>query len=263
MGTWAAMFVVYNEEEYIEYSISSVLDRMDHVIVLRGVTPWHGPALELDRTSERVTSLGSPKITLIEGSWDSEADQRNEALSIARDLGCDFGLIIDADEVYAENDLDVLIETAEADPGAEAWVVRWWTYWKSPLWRIVPPEPFQPVVAVRIGDGMRFEALRTTSARVLGEPGGTRPLLHHFSYAKPSERILDKLRSFEHAGEIPEDWWESKWLAWDADHMLTNLHPTVPECYRRARYFGPEELPSAMRAHPYVTQGINGLQVRV
>lgn len=262
MGKWAAMLVVYNEEEYIEYAISSVIDRMDHVLVLRGLKPWHGSELELDRTSDRVRALDASKVTLVEGVWRSEADQRNQALSLAEELGCEFGLVIDADEVYGPQDLDSMIEVVEANPHVDGWCTSWWTYWKSPLWRIVPPEPFRPIVVLRLDPSIRFDTQRQPTVRVVGDLSSPQPFLHHFSYAKPAHRITDKIRTFEHADEILEGWWEDKWLAWDTDHALVNLHPTVPQCYRRAQYFGPDGLPEIMRTHPYVTDGVNGLTVQ-
>lgn len=257
----AALYAVYNEEDYIAQSLASVYESVDRIVVCHTTgRPWHGPKQKPDGTRKLIKAFHDPagKIKYIPGAWPSEAAQRNQALAAARGE-CDWGLVIDGDEIYRPEHLAAFKRLAEESPQFGQWRVGMNTYWKSPLWRIDPPEPYCPVILTRIREGTTFVSLRETNEQPVGLiPRGT-GILYHFSYAKPSAKIEAKMRNFSHADEILPGWWENVWLAWNGDHDLENIHPTTPECYRRAVYDGPEPLPGVMAGHRYVAGGVNGL----
>jgi len=259
VAKWAAMYVVLNEEDYIDYSIRALPQSVDEVVVLRTMHPWNGPDVPLDATSQRVRGLNDPRVTLIEGAWGSEAEHRTAAMSVIRDLGCDYAVVVDGDEVW---ETDKLVEMQAAievsDPSLNVWRAPWWTYWKSPLWRVDPPEPSSPVVAVRMTDEVQFTDLRDPHVRAeTFSPAA--PVLHHFSYAKPNHQIWEKVHAFGHASEIRSNWWEDVWMGWEQNHELEDLNPVYPDNYKRAVYSGVRHLPERMRKHPFVVNGLNGL----
>ena len=77
---------------------------------------------------------------------------------------------------------------------------------------------------------------------------------HHFSYARPSERIRQKLQNTLHRDEIVPNWFEEVWLKWDTDHSLEDLHPTNPPEFKRAVRVDIASLPEVMRDHPFAAR---------
>lgn len=258
----AALYAVYNEEDYLYQSLASIYDSVERIIICHTTgRPWHGPKQKPDGTRRIIKGFPDPKAKLkyVPGAWPSEAAQRNQALAAVRG-DCDWGLVIDGDEVYRSEHLAAIRRLAETNPQFGQWRVGMNTYWKSPLWRIDPPEPYCPVILTRISAATTFVSLRETNEQPMGLIPREVGILYHFSYAKPSAKIKAKLANFSHADEILPGWWENVWQAWDENHEMEKLHPTVPECYRRAIYEGPEHLPEVMREHPFVVEGVNGLR---
>lgn len=257
----SAIYTIYNEEDYIAYSLSSIYSEVDEIVIcLTTGKPWYGDTRVPDRTEEIIRTFDDPqkKITLITGEWPNEPSQRNEALERIREKA-DFCLIMDGDELYKTEQLQIIKVALQHNPGVGQVRVGMNTYWKSPLYRIDPPEPYMPVVITRVGPNTNFVDLRATNE----EPMGTLPrevaIMYHFSYAKPSEKIKMKMENFSHADEIIPGWWDNIWLAWDHDRSLRELHPTHPWCYAGAVPEDPANLPAPMLTHPFVVDGVNGI----
>lgn len=258
----AALYSIYNEEDFIAQSMASIYEHVERIVICHTTgKPWFGSKQKPDDTRRIIKAFQDPegKVKYIPGAWPTEPAQRDQTLSAARAAGCDWGLIIDGDEVYASEQMRAIKAFAEEHPQYRQWNISWNTYWKSPLWRIDPPEPFCPTILTRIGPDTRFVQLRQTNEQPVGTIPRDVAFLYHFSYAKPSYKIRAKISNFSHADEILPDWWANVWEAWDSNHEMENIHPTTPQCYRRAIYEGPENLPEVMRDHPYVVDGVNGL----
>ena len=250
----AALYVIYNEEDYIQQSLGSVYEVVDEIVIcLTERRPWFGPSRRPDRTLDIIKSFNDidKKITLRTGDWSSEQKQRQAALEIVKNR-CTHGLIIDGDEVYKHSHVQNLKNIAAAHPEMGQLALGMNTYWKSPLWRIDPPEPYTPIVITKITGSTTFTDLRATNETPVRLVDRSIAILHHFSYAKPSNKIRKKIENFSHANEIVSGWFEKMWLAWDSDPSMENLHPTHPICYKRAVFEDKKNLPEVMWEHPLV-----------
>ncbi len=233
--TVAALCCLYDDLRWLEASIGSAYNECDRIYFVVSERPWSGPPRDLGATFAAIAALPDPdgKIQIIRGSWQSEADQRNAGLDAMIEAGFDYCFVLDGDEIYDPSDLRKMKRTVFSAPDINAWHMSWHTYWKSERFRIEPPEPFKPLVFVRLGT-TRFEFARdvasTTRALIDARVG----ICHHMSYARTNEEVRLKLSSFSHAHEIVDRWYEEVWLRWDEDPELTNLHPTHPHCYARA-----------------------------
>ena len=98
----------------------------------------------------------------------------------------------------------------------------------------------------------RFVGLRRSNERWKCAIPRSVVVCHHFSYARPAEKVLNKIKSFSHRDELVPNWFENVWLRWDEDHSLENLHPTHPVEYKRAIPVDLASLPEVMRDHPFV-----------
>lgn len=219
-----AVIPVLNEWRFLPAVVGQLAKVCDRVLVLRSDKSLSGAAAELSA----VPASFPDKADLICGQWDSEHAIRNAGMDALDD--CDYVLSVDTDEILPDDGLAAIKRGIAV--GSRAVVCRLYTYWKTIGYRIDPPEQLFAPVAVR--RDTRFKYLRQVNIR----PGEAvlvdRYAMHHLSYVRTDEEMLEKLRLFGHAKEIVPGWYDKIWKAWDQNRELENLHPTHPSAYRRA-----------------------------
>lgn len=245
----------YREEDYVAYAIRSIYDFADVIVVSVDVgAGWSGSQVVPDQTLDIVRSFPDPsgKIRVLEGKWPSETAQRNANLDLVRDY-VDYYMTVDADEIYTTDGLRHLRRYIAWRPYIGQFRMRFNTYWKiNPIYKIDPPEPLKAYTITRVRPNTRFVGLRRSNELWKCAIPRKVVVCHHFSYARPAEKVRNKINSFSHRDELVPNWYENIWLCWDEDHSLENLHPMHPEEYKRAVPVDLESLPETMRAHPFV-----------
>ncbi|NLF25861.1 MAG: hypothetical protein GX589_09435 [Deltaproteobacteria bacterium] len=228
--------------------MESIYVATDRIFIFLNDRPWYGPLSDNSKTKELIRSFPDPagKIQVVRGDWENEVSQRNYALDMLAQAGFGYQFIIDADEVYDPGMLTGMMQYAKARPEVDCWHCWFVVYWKTLGYRIDPPENHHPPIFLKVGSG-RFVEYRNCKA-------GTHKLIpaeigfcHHLSYARSDEQIQRKLRSFSHADQIPSDWYERVWKAWDFDHGITDLCPYNPGVFQRAVPVDPIALPQVLR----------------
>jgi GT2 family glycosyltransferase/Tfp pilus assembly protein PilF len=190
------------------------------------------------------------------GDWHTEEEHRRAAQEYLLEKGFTHALIPDGDEVIEPRLLQSLMDIAEKGL-AERVYVEWDTYWKSPEYVIRPRERFTPLmlIALRAVTCVKNRHYEGGRGLFLSADHG---IVHHLSYVGPDERIWRKIETWGHANEVAQGWYENIWLAWDADKLMRNLHPTHPQAYGFAeRVSVPEILQPAMERF----RELSGLEV--
>ena len=111
-----ATMIVYNEEEYLPYSLSSIYPYVDRIVIVEGAiqklidagfAPPTGEST--DKTNEIIKNFPDPnkKIIVQHGKFKHKNHQRNECLKYLSHE--DWILIVDADEIYSEINIKNLI----------------------------------------------------------------------------------------------------------------------------------------------------------
>ncbi|MCX8052609.1 MAG: glycosyltransferase, partial [Armatimonadetes bacterium] len=231
---FAAVYCVYDDDAWLADSVESIYDACDAVYVLISSRPWHGEPTDNSMLIETVHRLNDPhrKIRLVQGTWQTEAEQRNAGLEILRNDGFDYCLVIDADEVYDTTDLKRMMRLVAKYRDVDCWHVEMDTYWKSWRYRIAPREPLKPPVFLKVD--RRFTENRNVEDCKRGLIPPDVGICHHLSYARTDDQLLRKISTFSHANEVRDGWYENVWKRWDIDPSLRNLHPTHPTAYQRA-----------------------------
>ncbi|HXX70442.1 MAG TPA: tetratricopeptide repeat protein [Polyangiaceae bacterium] len=247
--TFAAVVCVYDDHRWLSESIESVYSECDRIFIFLNDRPWYGPLRDQTDTLGAVEALADrdSKITVVRGSWATEAAERNAGLDLLREAGFNYCFVLDSDEIYDPAHLQAMKRVVAASPEIQCWHLSLFTYWKSPAYRIDPKEPLKPAVFVKVGHA-RFTLNRqvdASSRALIDERVG---ICHHLSYARSNEELLKKITSFSHASEVIPGWYENVWLEWDKDRALTELHPTHPAAYQHAIAQAPENLPPVLRA---------------
>ena len=276
----AAVYCVYNEEEYLEYSVRSIYDFVDRIFILLGTGPYsaYNPDARQqfqtpDRTEAIVTNLVTthPKIILKKGMWHSELDHRNAGLRLCLDERHDYYFLVDGDEVYRGDHLANIREDIARRPAVGQFIIKCDLFWRSFRYRFpakalgwMPRRVFKLTRWSRLGKSTiplplpcRFTGNnKTNSWGAVYHIPPERAIFYHFSYARRPDKMREKLLTFSHAHEIPNGWYEQVWLRWPTAREMTDLHPVDPPKFQRAVYQEPSDLPDLMRTHPYYTQEI-------
>jgi hypothetical protein len=245
---FAAVYCIYDDTLWLEYSMRSIYDCCSQVFFLVGQKPWYGEATGKASTIQLIKSFPDPqhKITLLSEDWSGEVEQRNYGLALLQHLGFQYCFIIDADEIYDPAELRAMMDYAKSRPDIGCWRMRWYTYWKSAKFRIQPMEAWEPPVFLKVGFGYFTDARNTAAsgfATIPIEVG----VCHHMSYARTDQDISRKIKSFSHARQIRTDWYEKIWKAWDTNQNLRGLHPINPQDYECASAYDYETLPPLLQ----------------
>ncbi|MBI3318195.1 MAG: glycosyltransferase family 2 protein [Candidatus Omnitrophica bacterium] len=267
-----AVFCVYNEEEYLEYALRAILPAVDRVILCLGLSPYNAynpKAREISRPDgtegivDRISKT-QPKLTVVKGTWGSEIEHRNAGLELCLKDGADYYWLVDGDEVYREDHLMNIREEISRRPRVGTFIVKCHIFWRSFSYRIPAQTlPWRPrrifkmtrdrsILGIRFPHPLRFTGQNETNS--LGEVveiPSERAVFYHFSYARSRAAMENKLKTFSHAHEIREGWFENVWSRWPHEREMSNIHPTDPPKFPRAVYQPPEDLPAILRSHPY------------
>ncbi len=233
MKRFAAVCCVYDDPTWIRLMIESTTEGVETVFILLNTQPWNSSGGDNSETQREIAAAGAKNVEVIQGTWGSETEQRNAGLQILRERGFDYCMVVDADEIYDPAAIVRMREAILQHPEVAAWYVHMFTYWKSPLYRIDPPEQFTPVVFVKVENGL-FTENRHVRAEKVGRFQPALAICHHLSYARSDAEVQKKLARFSHSHEIRPGWYESVWKGWDLNPQLENLHPVWAEAYKRA-----------------------------
>jgi glycosyltransferase involved in cell wall biosynthesis len=217
-----ALIPVLNEWRFVPAVAGQLLGAVDRCVILRGNLALSGAPVEVSPVPEL-----DPRIEIVEGNWQSENETRNAGMDLLSD--CDYILMVDSDEILLDEDLQRLRVLCETDK-PQVIGVRLHTYWKTPDYRIQPPE--DGLIKMVLRKDVRIEGLRGVQSTVTQADVWCR----HLSYVRTDEELREKLRLFSHADDIRPHWYERVWKAWDSDQDLEDLHPIHPSAYKRAVY---------------------------
>lgn len=249
-----ALYCVQADYRWLKYSIESIYSVVDKILFLISDTSWNGDKVKVDnsKTLEVIENFPDPenKIIVRRGTWEPEIAQRNFGLDLLTSHNLDYALIIDADEVYETNQLKNAISYATSMPNIPIWKCYWFTYWKE-FYRIEPMEQYTPEILVKLIPENRFTNIRDVvcagnrfSFMIFPK---TLLTLHHFSYSRTDEELLNKIATSSHKNQFLPEWFQNVWKAWDENKDMENLHPCWPSAYHKAVKVETNELPTCMR----------------
>ena len=105
----SVLMTAYNEADFIDYSIRSCLDYVDEIIVVEGSYLENQKLGKSPRSTDGTVEIiekyrTNPKVHIIYTNQQSDPQQRNVGVNKAKELGCDWLLIIDRRRsIYAAN----------------------------------------------------------------------------------------------------------------------------------------------------------------
>jgi hypothetical protein len=117
-----AFMIVYNDEDYIEYSINAIKDLVDELVIVEGA---FGVAIEkcgasprsLDKTIEKIKKYAdNNKVFHREGNGWAHKEQYQIAFDFAKERSADWAILVDSDEIWSPSLMkvfDAKVKTAD------------------------------------------------------------------------------------------------------------------------------------------------------
>lgn len=249
------MVLGYNQEDYIGYCLSDICSEVDDIVVALPTCPFsaYNPIAReefraLDSTKEIVHRVAaeSRNIRITVGEWEREETMRDHCLDLALGLACDVCLIIDADEFYPAGILaQIRRYILHNGRCGDVFWARHINCFKRFDYVVDAPKLRLPVAVIP------NQKTRFVEGRVPYGPRRDLPdnlFYWHVGYVLSDVRMWEKLRTFSHAHEVVENWYEEKWLNWTP--LSTNLCRRQPERWPRTKRCDRGALPTILHTHP-------------
>ena len=229
----AAYCPLHYGKEYLRWSIESIYDFVDKIIILYTGSPSYGHGTRLvcsDSHDELRSICNRPKIEWHEGCWGGEGHHRDSVMRYVG--GYDILLPLDADEVWEPSALERCVRSVATSTERSYMTSGFIHFWRSFSWCC--RDVWMPVRAINL--------------RSPGGTGSVAGMIYHFGYAQNPATIRYKMDIHGHKDEIRPRWFEDIFLGWP--ERKTDIHPTTLNWWN-AEQFDKTTLPQLLKNHPY------------
>lgn len=247
MKTVSATILHYGLD-YLGWAIRSVYDVVDECCILYTPTPSHGHGTDAPPVETRTELMRAAvqfdherKVHFYEiGNVIQENEHRNALINICKQSGADLVLVIDADEIWAEDVLRAALLHVWEMNSAREWRVNMVHLWRSFDYCCRDDAWPARIIDLRHSSGVAY------IPKELGE-------IYHFGYCVTDKVAYYKWLIHGHKDELRPDWLETKWAAWPP---VGDCHPTNGRKADGSGWWDPEpfdkgRLPGFMSEHPF------------
>ena len=248
----ATQILLFGQDRWIMKNIENTYPNVDKIYVAYSKLPFN---YNPNARQEYVNSFDIDiikkskyidKITIIEGDWLREEDQRNSCINEAKRDGMDYMMIQDADEFYFSCSFNLMKKHIIDNPDYDSYTCPWICFWKSMKYITVSDTLNKiigyPTIFINLKNEIRFINKRTLNSSSFSRIPDV--ICYHIAYALTNEEMKMKLKTWSHAADFNVDhWYDNIWLKWYPD--MTNLHPINPSAWYKAIEFN-EEIPEIL-----------------
>lgn len=252
-----AVYVVHYGSDYLEYSLRSIYNFVDKIIISVGMFSWsYNGSKPIDPIFlNSIFSLPTkyPKVEVITGEWEKDEDQRNATISFVG--GYDYYFLVDYDEIYADSDLIKLYEFVSCHKEISVFCISFLNFWRGLGYLIQESNPSPVQRFFKIGRRFRFKRSCLSGYKKKTHVNVPENVCKcfHLSYAKKSEEIKYKISTWMHVSEVRSDWFETVFMEWHNNKNMHNLYPLSgsADIWQQIIEFDKKLLPIVLREHPY------------
>ena len=237
---FATHVLFYNVDKFILKNIDNSGPHVDRIYVTYSKKPWvyNKKARKNFSNTSNLDLLEQSKfynkITIIEGEWEYDEDQRNACLEKAKQDGIDYLINHDADEFYFHKDFKKMIAEVKSNPDYDYYITPMINFWKTLDYIVLTNNGEkivgQPELIVNLNKTQEFIRARRLSGKNIYSLS---VLCYHASFVLSNEECWNKINTWGHTHQFKlKRWYKQKWLKWNIDTI--NLHPVTPKAWSRA-----------------------------
>lgn len=225
MQNVAACYCVYNDFEFLQASVESIINFVDTVYFFVSFSRYDGKFFNDDniKTLQVVSNLLKqyPKCKLFRKDWKDQLVQRNEAISIV-EKDYEYCLIIDADEIWDDGSISGLMYYKQQHKHIDVFTTRFYTYYKSLKYRISPLQNLKATSLIKSHVRLTCERGTKGTKYSIKDIPSWHVCWHHPSHVRSDEKMKMKWGVAN-----VSNWYEKFWLNWTPE--MINFHPVKPE----------------------------------
>jgi predicted SAM-dependent methyltransferase len=234
---YAAHYVMYTHDFFLEDSIESVYPYVDQILIARTLRPWFGEPVDLVETEkalEKVMNKYGDKIEIFEDEFPDEHTQRNFLLNISQKRNHRGAFIVDCDEIFIGKSFERIYEFIKQNNPASL-RIPYLTFIKDASFCVAAPYEQGLFYITPIPDA-QFTFARKSNLTETEMPY-EEPEIIHFSYIREKdEHIWAKVNSFMHFKDTDwNSWYRDVYLNFHP--YLENFHPVWPESWSKLELF--------------------------
>lgn len=238
-----AQYKIFNYDEWLNCSIESIHAHVYKILIVESNFSWDASQKKRPDNQEKLIQLKNlypNKIILISGDWNNQLDQVNAGLNyIKKNIPeATHMLYIDSDEVYSDQEIKKLVNLVMNWKYFNREIrINMYTYFKSPFYRIDPPEPFKPMVLFPIRNFVQFTNIRCVNLAFVEKE----IWMHHLSYVR--KNLIDirtKMLTHKDDEGTSVSWYDDVYLKWTPQSK--NFHPKEPKIFKGIKILDRKEV---------------------
>ncbi len=243
MAKFATHVVLFGQDKWIMRNIANAYPHVHQIYVAYSEQPWtYNPnARNVYKNSFDLNLIhNSPyadKVTIIEGVWATEEDQRNACAEEAAKAGMDYLLIHDADEFYHDHEFYEVLRYIRDNPNHDYYKIAWHCFWKSFKYVLLDAKGDDitgyPEFCINLKRGVRFQSKRRPNKTNFTIIPSSYGVCYHGSYVLTDKELQEKINTWGHTNDFNKEYWfKEKWLKWTPE--MVDLHLVSPSAWSRA-----------------------------
>ena len=241
---FATYVMTFDQGQWIMRNLENAYSHVDHIYVMHSELPWgHNPSARITYKNKFDINIIKQskyidKITIIEGDWMSDTDERNYCLQRAKEDGFDYIMVQDADEFFFHKDFEKILQLVKDNPEVDVFAIDLYAFWKSFKYIIISNDKGKiggtNQTIVNLHTVNKYDYIRN----VHGGNHMTLPevICYHGSYVLSDEQLYRKIKTWGHSMDFDSDkWYNEVWLPWTLESK--NLHPIWPWVWTHCEVF--------------------------
>ena len=261
----AAFISTFDEGPFLKGILKWLSVRVEKIFVIESATTFYSNMSLRERQTETIVNEVLREIPdapivyhVMEGDEHpnpavKETSERNKAIDLIKSEGYEWIWIIDADEMYSNEEAEDLwkwfYHRLDENPSLRGVRCSLYTYWRSLHWRIDPPEPLKPNIIIKSDSRIAMSRHLIDESSIIDIPSDICSM-RHYSWAREPSYIERKINTWTHAHQLLPQWYKGKFLKWTPGSNIKDLHPTVPACYKETIECN-FEVPEVLQGHPW------------
>jgi hypothetical protein len=242
---FATYVMVFDQNKWIMRNLENSYQHVDRIYVMYSRLPWnYNPNAKQTFTNSFDLNIIKrskymDKISIIEGDWDNEVEERNFCLQRAKADGFDYLMVHDADEFYFHDDFEKIISLVKICKDIDIFHINNYVFWKSLKYIIINSEGTkigmisQSIINLHTIE--KYEDTRNVK-RVCVRLTMPEIICYHGAYVLSDRETYKKIKTWAHFVNFDTDkWYNEVWLPWTLESK--NLHPIWPKVWSHCEIY--------------------------